>query len=251
MKSNARATKKHPDDYDETWGEPTQNPRDRNKGSRSKYQHVRLAPKSKFDPRGFRVIDPGRPGKTKIVVGCPKGRFRKGRCEVGTQPQSMLIENPNTKLDHYSIGFAHGNRAGGTRNFKPGNRKPGGHAFNEYKRGFLDSSLTYHEAREKLARLNLPKERRNPRGCSKRGITCASQATGKRPSARLIKRRAKTAKAPKGFFANPVAYESRKAYVVTDLKGQALADFSNRDDAIQWAKEYADRKQVKLRIVEA
>lgn len=44
----------------------------------------------------------------------------------------------------------------------------------------------------------------NPRGRSKRGVTRPSQITGKAPTKRLLKRRKATAKAPAGFFANPV-----------------------------------------------
>lgn len=44
----------------------------------------------------------------------------------------------------------------------------------------------------------------NPRGRSKRSPNRPSQATGKTPSKRLKKRRAKTKAAPKGFFANPI-----------------------------------------------
>lgn len=43
----------------------------------------------------------------------------------------------------------------------------------------------------------------NPRGRSKGSITRKSQVTGKPPTKRLIARRMKNARAPKGFFANP------------------------------------------------
>jgi len=45
----------------------------------------------------------------------------------------------------------------------------------------------------------------NPRGRSKRSVTRVSQATGKRPTRRLIARRVKTLRAPAGLYANPVA----------------------------------------------
>ena len=49
------------------------------------------SPKS-FDPRSFRTIDVGRKGFTKIIVGCPKGKFdvKKKRCRVGLQTQSII-----------------------------------------------------------------------------------------------------------------------------------------------------------------
>jgi hypothetical protein len=43
----------------------------------------------------------------------------------------------------------------------------------------------------------------NPRGRSKGSVKRASQATGRKPTKRLVKRRTKTKAAPKGFFANP------------------------------------------------
>jgi hypothetical protein len=47
-----------------------------------------------------------------------------------------------------------------------------------------------------------PKE--NPRGRSKRPVGRKSQATGERPTKRLVARREKTKRAPKGMFANPI-----------------------------------------------
>lgn len=44
----------------------------------------------------------------------------------------------------------------------------------------------------------------NPRSRSKRGVTRPSQITKRAPTKRLLKRRKATAKAPAGFFANPV-----------------------------------------------
>lgn len=44
----------------------------------------------------------------------------------------------------------------------------------------------------------------NPRSRSKRGVTRPSQITKRAPTKRLVKRRKATAKAPRGFFANPV-----------------------------------------------
>lgn len=48
------------------------------------------------------------------------------------------------------------------------------------------------------------KRAKNPAKRPAKPVGRVSQATGKRPSARLVKRRKATAKAPPGFFANPV-----------------------------------------------
>jgi len=42
------------------------------------------------DPRSFRVVDVGRKGHTKIVVCCPRGKFKNGRCRVGMVRQAIL-----------------------------------------------------------------------------------------------------------------------------------------------------------------
>lgn len=90
----------------------------------------------------------------------------------------------------------------------------------------------------------------NPRGRSKRGITRVSQATGARPSKQLIERRKKTLKAPKGYFANPKLRKGQ-VFVVTNKAGDWLAEFGHRDDAVRWAKAYANRHGVQVRVVEA
>jgi hypothetical protein len=56
------------------------------------YKRDRIKDPKGFDPRSFRVIDPGRPGHTKMVVACPKGFFKQGRCRVGMQVQAVLRE---------------------------------------------------------------------------------------------------------------------------------------------------------------
>jgi hypothetical protein len=57
-----------------------------------RYKRERIAEPKAFDPRSFRVIDPGRPGHTKMIVACPKGFFRGGRCRVGMKVQAVLRE---------------------------------------------------------------------------------------------------------------------------------------------------------------
>jgi hypothetical protein len=57
-------------------------------GKRSRYCRMRLAEPSEFDVKSFRIkkIKKG----VKLVVGCPKGKFKSGVCVVGTTAQSML-----------------------------------------------------------------------------------------------------------------------------------------------------------------
>jgi hypothetical protein len=45
------------------------------------------APKSAFDKRSFRWKKSGRAW---VLVGCPKGRWRKNRCAVGTKAHKVL-----------------------------------------------------------------------------------------------------------------------------------------------------------------
>lgn len=57
-----------------------------------RYRRERQQSPKKFDPRSFRVIDPGRPGHTKMIVACPKGFFKQGKCRVGMRVQAVLKE---------------------------------------------------------------------------------------------------------------------------------------------------------------
>ena len=49
---------------------------------------MRKASPKKFDSRSFRVKTVSK--KTKIIVACPKGQFKKGKCQVGMKLQSVL-----------------------------------------------------------------------------------------------------------------------------------------------------------------
>jgi hypothetical protein len=61
------------------------------KGGRFERRRVRSP--AKFDPRSFRVIDPGRPGRTKLVLACPRGAFDPKRgCRRGMVLQAILRE---------------------------------------------------------------------------------------------------------------------------------------------------------------
>lgn len=58
----------------------------------ARYVRRRIQSPRKFDPRSLRTIDPGRPGHTKLIVGCPTGHYKRGRCKVGTEVQAQLEE---------------------------------------------------------------------------------------------------------------------------------------------------------------
>lgn len=47
----------------------------------------KLAPKSKFDRRSFRWKTSG---KARVLVACPKGHWRRGRCTVGLRAYKLL-----------------------------------------------------------------------------------------------------------------------------------------------------------------
>ncbi len=58
-----------------------------------KYLRVRVKNPKKFDRRSFRIKDVGRKGFTKIIIGCPKGKYdaKKKKCKVGTKTQAILL----------------------------------------------------------------------------------------------------------------------------------------------------------------
>lgn len=58
----------------------------------ARYVRRRIQSPRKFDPRSLRTIDPGRPGHTKLIVGCPTGHYKRDRCKVGTEVQAQLEE---------------------------------------------------------------------------------------------------------------------------------------------------------------
>jgi hypothetical protein len=49
---------------------------------------MRLRDPVEFDPRSLRTKTIKK--DVKLIVGCPKGKFREGVCAVGTMPQSLL-----------------------------------------------------------------------------------------------------------------------------------------------------------------
>jgi hypothetical protein len=72
---------------------------------------------------------------------------------------------------------------------------------------------------------------KNPRGRSKRSIKRPSQATGKTPTKRLVKRRAKSLKAPKGFYANPL---DRKIYAHGEARPELRYEVQTQSPAGNW-----------------
>ena len=64
---------------------------------KSRYRHSRLKSKSRYDKRSFRTIKIGKHGKL-LRVGCPKGRWKRGRCSVGMKAQGLLTPKRYAKL---------------------------------------------------------------------------------------------------------------------------------------------------------
>jgi len=58
-----------------------------------KYIRKRVRNPKQFDSKSLRIKDIGRKGFTKIIVGCPKGKYdaKKKRCKVGMKTQSILM----------------------------------------------------------------------------------------------------------------------------------------------------------------
>lgn len=61
---------------------------------------MRVKSPGKFDKRSFRTKDVGRKGYTKIIIGCPKGKYdaKKKKCKVGTQTQAVLMSRKDFKI---------------------------------------------------------------------------------------------------------------------------------------------------------
>lgn len=96
-----------------------------------------------------------------------------------------------------------------------------------------------------------PKKRSAAR-MSVKAVSRPSQATGKKPSKRLVARRVKTAKAPAGFFANPVPY--RFPWLVeTQSRGVwgTRSAFATKAAAVQYAQALADADDKTVRVRKA
>jgi hypothetical protein len=81
---------------------------------------------------------------------------------------------------------------------------------------------------------------KNPRGRSQGSVRRKSQANGKHPTPRLIQRRIKTKRAPKGLFANPVKrklrYKVEAGSTLSQLR--SIAHFEKQSAAFQYAKAF-------------
>jgi hypothetical protein len=55
------------------------------------YWRVRVKSPDKFDAQSFRIIDLKDDGSIRAVIGCPKGQFKNGVCQVGTEIQAYLF----------------------------------------------------------------------------------------------------------------------------------------------------------------
>lgn len=64
---------------------------------KARYRHSRLKSRSRFDKRSFRTIKIGGRGKL-LRVGCPKGKWRRGRCNVGIKSEGVLTPKKYAKL---------------------------------------------------------------------------------------------------------------------------------------------------------
>lgn len=55
---------------------------------------VRVREPSQFDKRSFRSHPIGRSGCTRIIVACPRGKYRGGKCSVGMKTQAYRFKKP-------------------------------------------------------------------------------------------------------------------------------------------------------------
>jgi len=53
---------------------------------------IRVKSPDKYDPKSFRYITISEDKGIKAVIGCPKGKFKGGKCEVGTEIQSYRFD---------------------------------------------------------------------------------------------------------------------------------------------------------------
>jgi len=94
--------------------------------------------------------------------------------------------------------------------------------------------------------------KKNPRTRSTGSVRRPSQATKRKPSARLVKRRIATKKAPRGFFANPkkkfgLSAKSTREWMNRDqykfsvvVRGHSIANFRTLKDAREYGQAYAN-----------
>jgi len=56
-----------------------------------KYWRVRVKDPEYFDEKSFKIIDISKDGKIRAIIGCKKGKFKNGICQIGTEVQSYLF----------------------------------------------------------------------------------------------------------------------------------------------------------------
>lgn len=61
------------------------------------YHHIRIRTPGQFAKKSFRVITFGE--GIKATIGCPKGKFKTGKCTVGTQVQKLLFPKNKYSLE--------------------------------------------------------------------------------------------------------------------------------------------------------
>jgi len=49
-----------------------------------------VAPRRRFDRRSFRWV---RSGKNWVLIGCQKGKWKRGRCSIGTRAVKVLAKS--------------------------------------------------------------------------------------------------------------------------------------------------------------
>ncbi|MBU0893891.1 MAG: hypothetical protein KKF48_02410 [Nanoarchaeota archaeon] len=61
------------------------------------YKRQRVSNPKNFDPKSLRTIQVSGRKDVKLIVGCEKGKFKKGKCSVGTKLQAILHKRQNGK----------------------------------------------------------------------------------------------------------------------------------------------------------
>jgi hypothetical protein len=64
-------------------------------GGSARYCRGRIRSPKGFSPASLRTIKAK--GGVKLVVGCPRGKFRRGRCVVGTKLQTILYPKSSAR----------------------------------------------------------------------------------------------------------------------------------------------------------
>lgn len=106
---------------------------------------------------------------------------------------------------------------------------------------------------KRKARKTAARRKANPLTRVKRGSK--SMTTGKTPTDRLVKRRAKTARGPAGYYANPGHKMARKPvrYAVHQVRngqpGQLLGEFPTKAGAVEFGQAWANVHKRPILIV--